>query len=248
MARADALAYIARKAGNRTAGANAGRRSLPALRIIVSRFSGFAYNRQRFARDHGARMTSGGFADAATGTGGASNGKTGSTGARPALMPRILAVDDDPTMHVYLRETLSRLEVDLRLAEDAAGFRALRAERTPDLSIIDVDLPDAGGHVLAQEIGASGEPMVFFSVLDTVAHRMRALEAGAMEYLVKPVSPREFVLRIANILDQTRRTAGPPPAPVSRLFAGCRFDPGPRRIAGPDGNACALTADRKSVV
>ena len=187
-------------------------------------------------------MTSGGFADAATGTGGASNGKTGSTGARPALMPRILAVDDDPTMHVYLRETLSRLEVDLRLAEDAAGFRALRAERTPDLSIIDVDLPDAGGHVLAQEIGASGEPMVFFSVLDTVAHRMRALEAGAMEYLVKPVSPREFVLRIANILDQTRRTAGPPPAPVSRLFAGCRFDPGPRRIAGPDGNACALTA------
>ena len=162
-------------------------------------------------------------------------------GDGPAPRPAVLAVDDDATTRVYIREALSALPVDLRLAEDAAGFRAMRAERAPDLSILDVDLPDAGGHALAEEIGATGEPMVFFSIHDDGRHRMKALETGAVDYLVKPLRPREFMLRIANLLAHTR--AAPRVRGVARRrFAELTFDPATRRLARHGGAELRLTA------
>ena len=173
-------------------------------------------------------------------------GEAGSAAAH-AARPSVLAVDDDPTTRVYIREALAALPVDLRLAADAAGFRAMRAERAPDLSILDVDLPDAGGHALAEEIGATGEPMVFFSIHDDGRHRMKALETGAVDYLVKPLTPREFMLRVANLLAHTRaapraRRAAP------RRFAGLRFDPGSRRLHGAGDLSLRLTASEAAVL
>lgn len=143
--------------------------------------------------------------------------------------PRIVAVDDDPTTRIYLRSALAPLEIDLQLVADAKTFRAARSEHGADLAIIDVDLPDCAGHQLAEEIGAAGEPMIFFSVHDDARARLKALEAGALEYLVKPVCPHEFMLRVANVLGQTRRTAVRL-ASLTHVFAGIRFDPRQRSL------------------
>ena len=167
--------------------------------------------------------------------------------AGTALRPVVLAVDDDPTTRVYLREALSALPVELRIAETAAGFRALRAGRRPDLSILDVDLPDGGGLALAEEIGAAAEPMVFFSVHDDGRHRMKALETGAVDYLVKPIGPREFSLRIANLLAHTR-AASRVECPAIRHFADLAFDPGTRRLMPAGGPALRLTASEAVVL
>lgn len=165
----------------------------------------------------------------------------------PATRPAVLAVDDDPTTRVYLREALTGLAIDLRLATDAAEFRAMRADRAPDLSILDVDLPDGGGHALAEEIGAAGEPMVFFSIHDDGRHRMKALETGAVDYLVKPLRPREFMLRIANLLAHTR-TARRARSAARRRFADLTFDPGSRRLARAGGPDLRLTASEAAML
>jgi DNA-binding response OmpR family regulator len=143
--------------------------------------------------------------------------------------PRVVAVDDDPTTRIYVRSALAPLEIDLHLAADAKAFRAARSEDRADLSIIDVDMPDCAGHQLAEEIGAAGEPMIFFSIHDDTRSRLKALEAGALEYLVKPMCPHEFMLRVANVLGQTRRTAVRR-ASIAHVFAGVRFVPRQRSL------------------
>lgn len=116
----------------------------------------------------------------------------------------------------------------------------MRSRASADLCIIDVDLPDGAGHELASEIGAAGEPMVFFSIYGDARNRLKALEAGAIEYLVKPIGPREFMLRVENILAQTRRPSRVP-GPATRLFAGLRFEPAMRSLGGEHGEV-KLTA------
>ena len=163
------------------------------------------------------------------------------TTATAPPLPVVLAVDDDPTVRVYLREALSALPVELRIAETAEAFRRMRAERQPDLSVLDVDLPDGGGHALSEEIGATGEPMVFFSVHDDGRHRMKALQTGAVDYLVKPLHLQEFRLRIANLLAHTS-TAPRIHAASTRRFAGLSFDPSSRKLTREGGPTVRLTA------
>jgi DNA-binding response OmpR family regulator len=168
------------------------------------------------------------------------------TPAARRARPRVVVVDDDPTTRVYVRAALSPLQIDLHLSADAESFRAMRSRERTDLSIIDVELPDCAGHQLAEEIGAAGEPMIFFSIHDDAASRLRALEAGAVEYLVKPLCPREFMLRTANILSQTRHgTVNVARAP--RVFAGVRFDPRHRSLEDETG-AVKLTASEVAVM
>jgi two-component system phosphate regulon response regulator OmpR len=159
----------------------------------------------------------------------------------------VVLVDDDPTTRAYVRAALAPLELDLQLSANAETFRATRSKHKADLCIIDVDLPDCAGHQLAEEIGAYAEPMIFFSVHDDAGSRLKALEAGALEYLVKPQCPREFMLRVANILALTRRT----PLPVStsaRVFAGLRFDPRHRSLVGNGAEPVKLTASEANVM
>jgi two-component system phosphate regulon response regulator OmpR len=160
--------------------------------------------------------------------------------------PRVVAVDDDQTTRIFVRSALAPLELDLKLVADAKAFRAARSENRADLSIIDVDLPDCAGHQLAEEVGAAGEPMIFFSIHDDTRSRLKALEAGALEYLVKPVCPHEFMLRVANVLGQTGRTAVRR-ASVAHVFAGVRFVPSHRTLDNGT-EVVRLTASESAVL
>lgn len=134
--------------------------------------------------------------------------------------PSILAVDDDPSILELLRVHLAKAEY--RVLTAATGRQAALMLETGafDLVILDLVLPDLGGLELCSRFRErSRAPVIILSARDQESGRVRALEAGADDYLTKPFSPRELMARVkahlrrwgwqAEQIDQTRLTVGP---------------------------------------
>lgn len=119
----------------------------------------------------------------------------------------------------------------LELALDAAGYRTVAAAdaetawqvlstTTVDLVVLDILLPGADGVDLCRRIRASSDvPVILLTALGETSDRVAGLEAGADDYVPKPFSPRELVLRVGAVLRRTtdRRTG---PVVATRRAAG----------------------------
>jgi two-component system OmpR family response regulator len=127
----------------------------------------------------------------------------------------VLVVDDEPNICALLSATLRLVEFEVRVAD--SGHRALVAieEFEPDLVVLDVMLPDLDGFELARRLRATGHrvPVLFLTARDAVEDRISGLSAGADDYVTKPFSLEEVVLRIRAILRRTQpELAGEPGA------------------------------------
>jgi two-component system, OmpR family, response regulator len=126
---------------------------------------------------------------------------------------RVLVVDDEPNIAALLSATLRLVQFEVRVAE--TGHRALAAteEFEPDLVVLDVMLPDMDGFEVARRLRATGHrvPLLFLSARDAVEDRISGLSAGADDYVTKPFSLEEVVLRIRAILRRSQRRLGTAP-------------------------------------
>jgi two-component system OmpR family response regulator len=117
--------------------------------------------------------------------------------ARPA---KILVVDDETNICALLAATLRLIEFEVQVA--GGGREALIAaeEFEPDLVVLDVMMPDLDGFEVAQRLRASGRgvPVLFLTARDSVADRISGLTAGADDYVTKPFSLEEVVLRMGH--------------------------------------------------
>jgi DNA-binding response OmpR family regulator len=103
----------------------------------------------------------------------------------------------------------------------AAAERALQAG-TPDMMVLDVMLPDGDGFLFARKVRSRTDvPILFLTARDQESDRITGLEVGADDYVVKPFSPREVVLRVAAIL---RRAAGRTESNAESLVYLCGDD------------------------
>jgi two-component system KDP operon response regulator KdpE len=120
---------------------------------------------------------------------------------------RILVVDDEPQIRRVLRTTLASR--GYRIAEAASGEQALesiRAER-PDLILLDVNMPGVGGFEACREIRERSDvPIVMLTVRDSERDKVRALDAGADDYVVKPFGIEELLARIRAALRRAAAT------------------------------------------
>jgi DNA-binding response OmpR family regulator len=148
----------------------------------------------------------------------------------------ILVVEDDPVVETLITELLG---ADGYAVQSAATlFRARGAvERTPpDLIILDRNLPDGDGldfcRELKKEERTQGIPILFLSAAEkSPGQRVKGLEAGADDYLVKPFNNAELVSRVKTIL---RRAYGPPPVKFVLTADSLRLDVDARKVtAGP---------------
>lgn len=119
---------------------------------------------------------------------------------------RILVVDDDDTTRELLRGMLERSGHDVREAADGrAGLRDLYAA-PPDLVILDVEMPELDGWQTLERIrDLSDVPILMLTAHETELERVRGLQGGADDYVVKPFGHQELTARVQALL----RRAGP---------------------------------------
>ncbi len=122
------------------------------------------------------------------------------------MKAHILIVDDDPRITDLLRRVLAY--EGYSVASAASGSEALNRslERPPDLVVLDIMLPGLDGLEVAQRLRAAGDnvPILMLTARDTVADRVKGLEMGADDYLVKPFAPEELVARVKALLRRSQ--------------------------------------------
>jgi DNA-binding response OmpR family regulator len=153
----------------------------------------------------------------------------------------VLVVDDDPTVSDVVRRYLEQDGCAVRLAADgAAGLAAVAAER-PDLVVLDLMMPGIDGLEVCRRLRRQlpDLPVIMLTALGEEADRVLGLEVGADDYVTKPFSPRELVLRIRSVLRRAAPAADPPP-PATITDGGLRLDTA-RRLAELDGTPLSLT-------
>jgi DNA-binding response OmpR family regulator len=156
-------------------------------------------------------------------------------------MERVLVVDDDATVSDVVRRYLERAGYAVVLAPD--GPSALRAseQQVPDLVVLDLMLPGIDGLEVCRHMRAVAPdlPIIMLTALGQESDRVLGLEIGADDYVTKPFSPRELVLRVQSVL---RRAGGTNITPGPAILADDALivDTG-RRVATLDGRPLALT-------
>ncbi|MET8499491.1 response regulator transcription factor [Streptomyces microflavus] len=154
---------------------------------------------------------------------------------------RVLVVDDDPTVAEVVVGYLHRAGYAVERAGDGPAALERFAAARPDLVVLDLMLPAMDGFEVCRRMRAHGPvPVIMLTARGDEEDRILGLETGADDYVTKPFSPRELVLRVESVL--RRAGAGSPAAEEARPLsgAGLRLDP-VARSASRDGTGLALT-------
>ncbi len=120
--------------------------------------------------------------------------------------PLALVVDDDVTVRDVVSRYLDRAGYRVEVAGDGeAALRAV-AGRVPDVVVLDLMLPGIDGLEVCRRLRREsiGVPIVMLTALGEEEDRVLGLELGADDYVTKPFSPRELVLRVASVLRRSR--------------------------------------------
>lgn len=116
-------------------------------------------------------------------------------------MSRILVVEDDPTVGMVLESILELEDHEVEVARDVPAAKTALAEGAYDLILLDLLLPSGQGvdviNHLRVDLGRQ-TPIIVLSGLKHEGNTVRALEAGANDYMTKPFSPRELIARVAR--------------------------------------------------
>lgn len=140
-------------------------------------------------------------------------------------MARLLVIDQEADCTGSLVAELERSGHEVRVAEGGRHGLELAGERAPDLVLLELQLPDMGGYevcrTLKQNPGTRDVPIVVLTHLSSEIDRVVAFELGAEDYVVKPFSIREMVLRVRSVL-RRRQDQEPPEAELS--CGGLRLD------------------------
>ena len=121
----------------------------------------------------------------------------------------ILLVEDERKLRDLVRSYLEQAGFAVLSTGSGAEALSLAASAAPDLMILDLGLPDVTGETVAREVRASGTtPILMLTARSGEEDRVRGLEAGADDYVTKPFSPREVVLRVQAILRRNGMSGG----------------------------------------
>ena len=127
------------------------------------------------------------------------------------MKPKILMVDDEPEAVELVEFNLKQAGFDVATAAD--GAEALKKARavSPALILLDLMLPEIDGlevcKLLRRDPVTAGIPIIMLTAKAAEIDRVLGLELGADDYVTKPFSPRELVLRIRKILDRRKPAA-----------------------------------------
>ena len=154
----------------------------------------------------------------------------------------VLVVEDERKLRELVRSYLERAGFTVLSTGSGAEAITMATSAAPDLVVLDLGLPDVSGETVARELRATSvtgtTPILMLTARSAEEDRIHGLELGADDYVTKPFSPRELVLRVQAIL----RRGGPPAVQgVTGYGGGELVIDEPQRLATVRGTAVALT-------
>lgn len=154
------------------------------------------------------------------------------------LMPTILLVEDDPNLGQLVQEylTMKGYETD-RVTDGNQGLQKFMTE-TYDLCIFDVMMPKKDGFTLAKEVRMANRevPIIFLTAKSMQEDTIQGFKVGADDYITKPFSMEELLLRIQAILRRYQRT-GDAPEPSVYKIGSFSFDYPHQLLSRPAENS-----------
>jgi len=158
---------------------------------------------------------------------------------------KILVVDDEERIRRLVRMYLERNAFDVEEAEDGQAALDLALENHYDLIILDLMLPSLDGRDVCASLRQQGNetPIIMLTASGDEMNRIHGFELGADDYVVKPFSPRELVMRVKSLLKRSMQVVGEkePAAMGSVLtFKGLTINMDSRRVIC-EGHEVSLT-------
>ncbi len=153
---------------------------------------------------------------------------------------KILVVDDEPAIRNLVHRFLAKQGYELAAAADGKSARTIFDQFSPDLVVLDINLPDDNGYDLCQEFQSrTGVFVLLLTSRNDEADKIRGFNQGADDYLTKPFSLGELEVRVGAILKRQRpvATADQQPMAVGALV----IDPVRRQVQA-HGKEVILTA------
>jgi DNA-binding response OmpR family regulator len=151
----------------------------------------------------------------------------------------VLVVEDEQKLRELVRSYLERAGFTVLSTGSGAEAITLAADASPDLVVLDLGLPDVPGETVARELrAAAAVPILMLTAKSAEEDRIAGLELGADDYVTKPFSPRELVLRVQAVL----RRGGPAAARGATSYGGAVLViDEPRREVTVRGEPAGLT-------
>ena len=128
-------------------------------------------------------------------------------------MPKLLIVEDEPSILRGLADQFRREGYDVHTAADGnSGYATIRSEK-PDLIILDLMLPGLSGYEICRKLRAGGDqtPVLMLTARGEEADRVIGLDMGADDYVSKPFSLRELLARVRALLRRAQAASAMPP-------------------------------------
>ncbi|MDX2079562.1 MAG: response regulator [Terrimicrobiaceae bacterium] len=124
------------------------------------------------------------------------------------MQDSVLVVEDESDVVDLLRYNLGRAGFEVLIANTGNRGLELARQHRPDVIVLDLMLPGLSGHEVCRKLKAdremAGIPIVMLTAKGEPAERVKGLELGADDYVTKPFSPRELVLRVQGLLRRAR--------------------------------------------
>ncbi len=154
---------------------------------------------------------------------------------------RILIAEDEAPIRLALCDSLEGAGYDVLPAEDGRRALELLLSQEVDLALLDINMPEISGFKLLRIISREcpGTPCIILTAHGEEQDRVKGLELGADDYVVKPFSIAELLARITAVLRRspTRRRVGA----EALSFDGAHLDPDQRQIRYSDGHTATLS-------
>jgi len=148
---------------------------------------------------------------------------------------RVLIVEDTATIAATMQAALQQAGMTTELAASGAEAIARKAEFAPAIALIDLGLPDMDGLDLVEDFSAAGDCGVIVVTADGAeATRVRGLDTGADDYIIKPLALPELVARVRALHRRLQRPGSAAPAQIS-------IDAAAHTLLGADGRRTALS-------
>jgi|SRR5215469_13362743 len=154
----------------------------------------------------------------------------------------ILLVEDERKLRDLVRSYLERAGFTVLSTSSGAEALSLAASTSPDLLVLDLGLPDVSGETVAREVRSAGRtPILMLTAKSSEEDRVSGLELGADDYVTKPFSPRELVLRVQAILRRGGQPGGGLDQGTTSYGHGILVIDEPRRVVTVRGAVTDLT-------